>query len=136
MKNYWLFKTEPGEYSWEDLQQDMKTVWDGVKAGSALKNLSLVKPDDLVFIYHTGKEKAIVGIAKVVSKPYPNPDEEDKKLLVADIVPLKSMRRPVTLKQIKESNHFPDWDLVRLPRLSVVPVNQEQWNMVTEWDEV
>ena len=135
MTGYWLLKTEPSEYSWEDLLKDKKAVWEGVKAPAALKNLSRMKEGDLCFIYHTGKERAILGTARVVGMPYPDPLERDPRRLVVDVVPVKSLERPVTLKEIKEKAQFDDWELVRQPRLSVVPVNQKQWDKILEWSE-
>lgn len=132
----WLLKTEPEEYSWNDLERDVRATWDGVKAPAALKNIARMKPEDKVFFYHTGKERKVVGIAKVVSEPYPDPEEADEKLLVVDIEAVKPLKNSVTLKAIKETELFPEWELVRLPRLSVVPVSKEQWNKVLSWSEI
>ncbi|UNC91060.1 EVE domain-containing protein [Candidatus Contubernalis alkaliaceticus] len=133
MQTYWLLKTEPGEYSWEDMLQEKKVVWDGVKAPAALKNLSRMKVNDLAFIYHTGSERAVVGIARVVKNPYQDPSESDPRRLVIDLVPFEHVNRPVTLRRIKDSSLFPDWELVRQARLSVVPVSRQQWDKVLEW---
>ncbi len=131
----WLLKTEPEEYSWQDLVEEGQGVWDGVKAPAALKNLRRVKKGDQLFIYHTGQERAIVGIAKVTAEAYPDPSEDDGKLFVIKIAPVEQLRRVVSLKQIKSSGLFPDWDLIRLPRLSVVPVSKEQWDFVVSQSE-
>lgn len=133
MQSYWLLKTEPEDYSWEDLLKEGKAVWDGVKAPAALRNISRMKPGDLAYIYHTGKDRAVFGIAGVAGAPYGDPEQGDEGRLVIDVVPHKALSRPVTLRQIKESGLFLDWELVRQPRLSVVPVSREQWNKVLEW---
>ena len=129
-KSYWLLKTEPDEYSWDDLSREKETVWDGVRAPAAIKNIKQMKPGDMAFIYHTGKERNIIGIAEITSLPYLNPDNNE---LVFKLVPLEKLPKTVTLKQIKESRMFVDWDLVRLPRLSVVPVNPKQWECILKW---
>lgn len=131
--NRWLVKTEPGEYSFQDLISEGTTVWDGVRAPAALKNIQLMESGDPVFIYHTGKEKAIVGTGRITREAYPDPDEHDHRLLVVDIAAEKALDRPVSLRTIKDSNRFADWDLVRLPRLSVLPVSKLQWDAVIHW---
>ncbi len=133
MQSYWLLKTEPEDYSWEDMLQEKKVVWDGVKAPAALKQLSQMKIGDFAFIYHTGKVRAITGIARVDGMPYQDPSVTDPRRLVIDLVPHESLNHPVTLQQIKQSQLFPHWELVRQPRLSVVPVSQEQWKKILEW---
>jgi len=133
--NYWLLKTEPGEYSFENLKTEGTTRWDGVKAPAALKNMRSMKKGDRVFIYHTGKEKTIVGTGSVVKEAYPDPAQEDQRLPVVDIAAGKALERPVKLSEIKSSGLFPDWALVRQPRLSIVPVSKEQWNKLTAWGE-
>lgn len=130
MISYWLLKTEPNDYSWTDLCREKEAIWDGVKAPAAIKNIKEMKPGDLAFIYHTGKERAIIGIAKIVSSPYLNPETNE---LVFKLAPVEKLPKDVTLKQIKESGMFADWDLVRLPRLSVMPVNQNQWESIIKW---
>lgn len=130
MISYWLLKTEPNDYSWTDLCREKEAVWDGVKAPAAIKNIKEMKPGDLAFIYHTGKERTIIGIAKIVSSPYLNPETNE---LVFKLAPVEKLPKDVTLKQIKESGMFADWDLVRLPRLSVMPVNQKQWENIIKW---
>jgi predicted RNA-binding protein with PUA-like domain len=127
MTGRWLLKTEPSAYSFADLQRDQRTVWDGVKNPMALKNLSQVKEGDRLFIYHTGDEKAVVGVATALSAAYPDPKQKNPKLLVVDLAPLAPLPRPVTLAAIKASPKFGGWELVRLPRLSVMPVSAEHW---------
>lgn len=132
MNSFWLLKTEPEDYSWNDLIQEKEAVWDGVKAPAAIKNMKLMKPGDLAFIYHTGKERRIVGIAEVSTFPYINPDNGGVEF---KIKPVKELTAAVTLKRIKESGLFQDWDLVRLPRLSVMPVSKQQWDLIIHWAE-
>lgn len=133
MPDYWLLKTEPEEYSWVDLKRDGTADWDGVRAPAAQRNLALMKPGDLALIYHTGKERAAVGVAEVAGRPYPDPESPGGNLLLVDLRPRFELPRPVTLKEIKDSGLFPGWELVRLPRLSVVPVTREQWDTVMAW---
>lgn len=127
MTRSWLLKTEPSAYSFADLQREKQTCWDGVKNPQALKNLSLVQKGDRLLVYHTGDEKAVVGIATALSAAYPDPKKSDPKLLVIDLAPAAPLPRPVTLAAIKASPKFAGWELVRLPRLSVMPVSPEQW---------
>jgi predicted RNA-binding protein with PUA-like domain len=123
----WLFKSDPDHYSFSDLQREGCTVWDGVSNNLALKHLRAVQPGDLALIYHTGDEKAIVGIAEVVSEPYPDPKQKDPRLTVVDVKAREALPRPVTLEEIKKQASLRDFDLVRLPRLSVMPVSEAQW---------
>ncbi|HXG52239.1 MAG TPA: EVE domain-containing protein [candidate division Zixibacteria bacterium] len=132
MANRWLFKTEPSAYSFQQLQRDGKTVWDGVKNNLALKNLKEVKKGDPIIIYHTGDEKAAVGTARASSGAYPDPEKKDPKLLVVEIEAGKAFAKPVTLGQIKAHPRLARFDLVRLPRLSVMPVTDEQWKIIEE----
>ena len=130
MANRWLFKTEPSAYSFQQLQEDKKTVWDGVKNNLALKNLRDIKKGDQILIYHTGGEKAAVGIARAASGAYPDPSKKDPKLLVVDIEPVKPLARPVTLAEVKAHPKLANFDLVRLGRLSIMQVSQEQWDII------
>ena len=123
----WLFKEEPSNYSYDAFAKDRKTVWSGVKNPVAQKNLRSVKKGDAVFYYHTGDEKSVVGIAKASADAYPDPDDKDGKAHVVDIVPVKKLKRPVTLKEIKADSFFADFALVRISRLSVMPVTAAQW---------
>ncbi len=127
MPGYWLLKTEPSDYSYHDLKKDQKTIWDGVSNNLALKHLRNMKKEDLAFIYHTGKERTLVGIAEVVSDPYPDPKQKTPKLVVVDVKAKQELSRGVTLKEIKSDSTFSDFLLVRLPRLSVMPVTPSQW---------
>jgi len=130
MVNRWLFKTEPGAYSFQQLQKDKRTVWDGVKNNLALKHLREIKRGDAIIVYHTGDEKAAVGVARALSGSYPDPAKKDPKLLVVEIEPDKPLARPVTLAEMKANAKLKSFDLVRLPRLSVMPVSQEQWKII------
>lgn len=118
----WLLKTEPTTYSFDDLVRDGKTVWDGVSNPVALKHLRSMKKGDGILIYHTGNEKAIVGLARVVSAPYPDPRSKDPRLVVVEIAPGRKFERPVTLQEVKADKAFTGFELVRIPRLSVMPV--------------
>ncbi len=127
MANAWLLKTEPSTYSFADLQRDRRTVWDGVTNAQALNNLARIKKGDRVLIYHTGAEKAVVGTARVVRGAHVDPQVGDPKRLVIDIGVGSALARPVTLAQIKAQPMFAGWDLLRLPRLSVMPVSAAHW---------
>ncbi len=129
----WLLKSEPGEYSWNDLEKKGKDIWDGVRNPGALKNMRLMQPGDKAFFYHTGKEKAVVGIMEIASLPYPDPGTDDPHIVAVDVAGKTKLAFPVTLKRIKESGQFPGWELVRQPRLSVVPVSKEQWDTIMDW---
>jgi predicted RNA-binding protein with PUA-like domain len=124
---YWLFKEEPSHYSYDDLVRDRRAVWEGVQNNLALKHLRAVAETDRVFLYHTGDEKAVVGVLEVVKGPYPDPKKKDPKLVVVDVKPIARLPRPVTLAEIKANPKFKDFALVRISRLSVMPVSEEQW---------
>jgi len=126
----WLVKEEPEHYSFEQFVNDGSTVWSGVKNPVAQKNLRAMKKGDRVFYYHTGKEKAIIGTARVTTAAYPDPKDRSGKLVVVELAPDKKLKRPVTLAEIKASGAFADFALVRIPRLSVMPVTEEQWEAI------
>jgi predicted RNA-binding protein with PUA-like domain len=128
----WLFKEEPTHYSFADLERDGRTLWGGVTNALALRHLRTVKPGDEVFFYHTGKEKAVVGVMGVVNGPVPDPEADDEKLVAVEVKPVRKLPRPVTLAEIKADKALAQWDLVRLPRLSVVPVTDAQWRRIEE----
>ncbi len=128
----WLLKTEPLEYSYSDLEKENTTVWDGVKNALALKNMRTMLPGEQAFIYHTGKERRIIGIAQVASIAYPDPKLNDSKRLVIDIRAVRKLPEPITLNQIKQDEKFAGFDLLRLPRLSIVPVLPEHWQRLIE----
>jgi predicted RNA-binding protein with PUA-like domain len=126
----WLVKEEPENYSFDQFVADGSTVWSGVRNPVAQKNLRAMQQGDRVFFYHTGKEKAIVGTAKVAVAAYPDPKDKAGSLVVVELVPDKKLKRAVTLAEIKASGRFTDFALVRIPRLSVMPVTEEQWEAI------
>jgi predicted RNA-binding protein with PUA-like domain len=130
MATGWLFKTEPSVYSFQQLQKDKKTMWDGVANNLALKNLKDIQKDDPILIYHTGDEKQAVGIARALGGAYPDPSKKDPKLLVVDIEAVKPLPKPVTLAEVKANKKLANFDLVRLSRLSIMKVTDEQWNII------
>lgn len=125
---YWLLKTEPDSFSWDDLEKKGKATWDGVRNPRAKNNIGAMKKGDLAFIYHTGDEKAVVGIAKVESEPYPEPG--DTAWLVVDLSPDKKLKNPVTLAAVKADADLKDMTLARVPRLSVQPVEKAEWDKI------
>ena len=129
---YWLLKTEPGTYAWDDLVRDKRTAWEGVTNATALIHIRAMKEGDLALVYHTGGERAIVGVAEVVTNPYPDPNTKDERLVVVDLKPKGKLARPVTLDEIKADRAFAGWDLLRIGRLSVVPVPPKMWERVTQ----
>ena len=132
MPNYWLVKTEPSTYSYDDMAKDVTAVWDGVKNPVAIRNLRAMHPGDQVLVYHTGDEKAVVGWATVVSAPYPDPKKKDSKLFVIDLKAHRRLPQAVTLAQIKADKTFADLPIVRQGRLSVSPVTAPQWKRVLQ----
>ncbi len=123
----WLFKEEPSNYSFDTLVKDKKTVWSGVRNPVAQKHLHSVKKGDRVFYYHTGDEKAVVGIAVALGNAYPDPADAAGKYAAVDIGPVKKLPRPVRLAEIKADPSFKDFALVRISRLSVMPVSDAEW---------
>jgi len=126
----WLFKEEPGNYSFDALVKDGKTVWSGVKNPLAQKHLRSVKKGDTIFYYHTGDEKSVVGIARAMGDAYADPNDKTGKAAVVDVAPVKKLARPVTLKEIKADPAFKDFALVRISRLSVMPVSAAEWRRI------
>lgn len=131
----WLLKTEPDVYSFDDLVRDKKAVWDGVANALALKHIRTMKKGDEAVVYHTGDEKAAVGVATVTSAPYADPKTGDEKTAVVDLKPGKKLANAVTLATIKADPIFAGWDLVRIGRLSVVPVPDAMWDRILELSE-
>jgi predicted RNA-binding protein with PUA-like domain len=127
MARHWVLKTEPSTYGFPDLVRDRRTRWDGVSNAVALKHLRSMLEGDDVLIYHTGNEKSLVGLARIASAPYPDPAQKDERLVVVDVEAGKALPRPVPLAEIKADPAFKDLGLVRLSRLSVVPVEPDQW---------
>jgi predicted RNA-binding protein with PUA-like domain len=130
--NYFLLKTEPAVYSYDNLVKDKKTTWDGVTSPGGLFQIKQVKKGDLAFIYHTGDEKQIVGIAEIVSDPYVDPKANNPRLYVFDIKPKLKLKKPITLAELKANKMFKDSRLVNEPRLSVQPMPEDLWNIIIE----
>ncbi len=125
-----LFKEEPTHYSFDDLVRDGKTSWTGVKNPLAQKHLRSVKKGDRIFYYHTGGEKSVVAIAKAAGDAYADPKDKSGKLYAVEVVPVKKLKRPVTLAEIKARPVFKDFPLVRISRLSVMPVSDKEWAQI------
>ncbi|PIW34620.1 MAG: EVE domain-containing protein [Nitrosopumilales archaeon CG15_BIG_FIL_POST_REV_8_21_14_020_33_23] len=133
--NYWLAKQEPSGprgYNFEIFKKDKKTIWDGVHNNLALKHMREIKKGDLVLFYHTGDERQIVGIMEVISEPYSNPKEDNKRFIVFDVKYKKSLKRPITLDEIKKQKKFQNWELIRISRLSVMPVPKHIWDAIID----
>lgn len=128
MAKRWLFKEEPRNYHFGRLEEDGSATWDGVRNNWAQKNLRAAASGDQVLYYHTGNERAVVGIAEITSDPYADPS--DGSLVVVDIAPVRRLERPVTLAEIKAVDEFADSPLVKMGRLSIVPVTTKQWKAV------
>jgi predicted RNA-binding protein with PUA-like domain len=126
----WLFKEEPTHYSFDALVKDKRTVWSGVRNPLAQKHLRSVKKGDRIFYYHTGDEKAVVGICKALGDAYADPNDASGKASVVDVAPVKKLARPVTLAEIKADAAFKDFALVRISRLSVMPVTDVEWTRI------
>jgi predicted RNA-binding protein with PUA-like domain len=126
----WLLKEEPSNYSFDALVKDKRTVWSGVRNPLAQKHLRAIKKGDRIFYYHTGNEKAVVGIATALTDAYADPKDKTGKLAVVDVAPVKKLPRPVTLAEIKANPAFEDFPLVRISRLSVMPVADAEWKRI------
>ena len=123
-------KEEPEHYNYDQLERDRKTVWAGVRNPLAQKHLRSIRKGDRIFYYHTGKEKAVVAIAKATTDAYPDPDDTDGRLFVVDIAPESRLAHPVTLAAIKADTAFASFPLVRMSRLSVMPVTDAEWHRI------
>lgn len=126
----WLFKEEPSSYSFDELVKDKRAVWSGVRNPLAQKHLRAVKRGDQIFFYHTGDEKSVVGIARALGDAYPDPNDEAGKASVVDVGPVRKLARPVTLAEIKANPAFKEFPLVRISRLSVMPVSTAEWDRI------
>jgi predicted RNA-binding protein with PUA-like domain len=126
----WLVKEEPTHYSYDALVKDKKAVWSGVRNTLAQKHLRGIKKGDRIFYYHTGDEKQVVGVAKALSGAYPDPTDTDGRWVAVDIAPVAKLPRPVTLAEIKADPAFEDFPLVRISRLSVMPVTDAEWKRI------
>ncbi|MDD2793740.1 MAG: EVE domain-containing protein [Sediminibacterium sp.] len=130
--NYWLIKSEPFKYSWEQFEKDQQTFWDGVRNYQARNNLKAMKKGDLAFWYHSNEGMEIVGIAKVAKEFYQDPTTEDPAWVVVDFKPHKKLKKPVSLATVKADKRLANMALVRMGRLSVQPVTPEEWDIVME----
>ena len=130
--NYWLLATDPEEYSYEDLERDGATVWDGVDDAPSLNNLRDVEPGEEAFIFHAGTELAIVGIARVTSDTYPAPRAATAEEVAVDLALGRRLERPVMLAEIEDLPELQDFDLISNPEMTVIPVTPEVWNRVLE----
>jgi predicted RNA-binding protein with PUA-like domain len=126
----WLFKEEPTHYNFDDLVKDKKAVWSGVRNPVAQKHLRGVKKGDRIFYYHTGDEKSVVGVARAMGDAYADPNDKAGKAAVVDVAPVRKLARPVTLAEIKADPAFKDFALVRISRLSVMPVSDAEWRRI------
>ena len=138
MTNYWLVKQEPSGprgYSFDQMKKDKKTIWDGVHNNLALKHMNNMKKGDLALYYHTGDERQAVGIIEITKKAYPNPEEENKRFVVVDVKYKKPLKRPVTLDEMKKEKKFKNWELLRISRLSVLPVPKEIWDRILKMSQ-
>ncbi|HEY4148814.1 MAG TPA: EVE domain-containing protein [Chitinophagaceae bacterium] len=129
---YWLVKSEPSVYSWGQLEKDKQVTWDGIRNYAARNHLRLMKKGEEVFFYHSNEGLAIVGIAKVAKEYYQDPTTEEEAWVVVDLIPYRKLKQPVTLEQIKADKRLVNMALVRLGRLSVQPVTDEEWEIVLE----
>ena len=129
---YWLVKSEPSVYSWEQFQKDGKTSWEGVRNYAARNHLKAMKKGDEVFYYHSNEGLSIVGIAKVIKEAYQDPTTTEDAWVTIDLKPVKSLKYPVSMKQIKTEQRLKDMALLRISRLSVQPVTEEEWKVVLE----
>ena len=134
--NYWLLKSDPEEFGYDDLARVKQTVWDGVTNNLALQHLRQIRKGDLLLIYHTGDEKAVVGLAVAVSNPYPDPKFDTEKLAVLEIKAKKRAGRPLALAEIKAMAEFADFALVKMPRLSVMPVSEQVYTRLARLAEL
>ena len=129
---YWLVKSEPFKYSWDQFNRDGRTFWDGVRNYAARNNLKAMKEGDEAFFYHSNEGLEIVGIAMVVKEHYPDPTTDEDAWVVVDFQPVRPLKNPVSLKQIKGEERLKDMALLRLSRLSVQPVSPEEWDIVLQ----
>ena len=129
---YWLLKSEPSAYSWDQLVKDKRTAWTGVRNPQASANLKAMKPGDLCFFYHSNEGKEIVGIAKVLKEAYPDPTDKAGKSVTVDVGAVEPVQQPVSLAALKADPAFKEFKLVRQSRLSVVPVSDDHWKRIVK----
>ena len=133
--NYWLVKSEPSTYSFSDLMKDKKTVWDGVRNYAARIHLRAMQKGDLVLFYHSNEDMAVIGIAKVSKTAYPDPTAQEGDWSAVDLVPIKHLKTPVTLPKIKAEKKLQNIGLVRIGRLSVMPLTESEYNLILKMGE-
>lgn len=133
--DYWLMKTEPGNYSWDDLVKDTQTYWDGVRNYQARNHMKNMKVGDLVLYYHSVDQKSVVGVARIVKEYYQDPTTEDDRWVAVDIVPEYPLKKPITLSEIKSEPRLTDMVLVKSMRLSVQPVRKEEFDIIMQMSE-
>jgi predicted RNA-binding protein with PUA-like domain len=139
MTNYWLAKQEPSGprgYNFTTLQKEKTTVWDGVHNNLALKHMRNMKKDDQIIYYHTGDERQAVGIMSIITNPYPNPEEDNDRFIVVNVKFKKKFQKPVSLEQMKKEKSFKNWELLRISRLSVMPVPKNIWDKISKMSQV
>ncbi len=127
---YWLLKSEPDAWSWDNQVKEGASMWDGVRNYQARNNLKEMKKNDLCFFYHSVTERSIVGIVKVVKEYYPDPTDNSDRFVVVDVKAIKKLKNPVSLDQIKENNKLKDIALVKQSRLSVMPLKKTEWDII------
>ena len=138
MINYWLAKQEPTGprgYNFTALQKEKTTVWDGVHNNLALKHMRNMKKDDQIIYYHTGDERQAVGIMSVITNPYPNPEEDNDRFVAVNVKFKKKFQKPVSLEQMKKEKSFKNWELLRIARLSVMPVPKSIWDKIIKMSQ-
>ena len=128
--NHWLMKSEPDTYGWKTLVADKRTNWDGVRNPQATNNLKAMKKGDRAFFYHSGEERAVVGVCEIVKEYYPDPRDKSGRFGMVDVAPVEPVKTPVTLAAVKADPRFADFLLVRQSRLSVMPVNEAWWKLI------
>ncbi len=131
-KQYWLVKSEPFKYSWDALVKDGETFWDGVRNYQARNNLKAMKKGDQVLYYHSNEGKEVVGVAKVVKEAYQDPTTDDERWVAVDLKPVKKLKKPVTLEQVKQDDRLKNMGLIRQSRLSVMPVTEDEFHVILD----
>lgn len=132
---YWLIKSEPFKYSWDQFETDKKTFWDGVRNYQARNNMKAMQKGDQLFFYHSNEGKEIVGIAELVTEAYQDPTTEDPKWVVVDVKPVRRLKRPISLEEIKSTPALATMDLMKYQRLSVGKVSEDEWNLILKMSE-
>ena len=130
MPNFWLLKTEPTAYAYDQLERDGRATWDGVRNNLALMHLRAMKAGDQALVYHSGAVKAAIGLARVATSAYPDPQQTDPRFVVVDLTPLRRLKRPVTLAEIRAVPALAELPLIKMTRLSVMPVTKDQWKVL------